>query len=85
VLNSIAVRYIPAFQGVVLAHSNLHFLDANAVINGDCPFSICKVGFDATVWSPRVAMKLGVYILSKAITRLKLYWHCSWPSEFMLP
>jgi DNA-directed RNA polymerase I subunit RPA43 len=51
-------RYIPAFEGVVLAHSNLCFLDQVATIKADCPFAICKVGFEAIVWSPRIAMKL---------------------------
>ena len=46
----------------MLAHSDLHFLGSSARIKADCPFSICKVGFDATVWSPRIAMKLGVSI-----------------------
>ncbi|EGO25625.1 hypothetical protein SERLADRAFT_361209 [Serpula lacrymans var. lacrymans S7.9] len=57
-LDSMIMRYIPAFQGVVLAHSNLHFLNSSATIIADCPFSVCAVGFDATVWSPRVSMKL---------------------------
>lgn len=52
---------------MVLAHSNLRFLDANAIIKVDCPFSVCNVGFDATVWSPHVALKLGVYILCKTV------------------
>jgi DNA-directed RNA polymerase I subunit RPA43 len=53
-------RYIPAFQGVVLAHSDLQFLEKTATIKADCPFSVCKVGFDATVWSPHIGMKLGM-------------------------
>jgi DNA-directed RNA polymerase I subunit RPA43 len=52
-------RYIPTFEGVVLAHSNLHFLDRRATIKADCPFAVCNVGFDATVWSPHIGMKLG--------------------------
>jgi DNA-directed RNA polymerase I subunit RPA43 len=54
-------RYIPAFQGVVLAHSNLQFLDPTATIKADCPFAVCKVVFDATVWSPQVGIKLGEF------------------------
>ncbi|KAH7913163.1 hypothetical protein BJ138DRAFT_668705 [Hygrophoropsis aurantiaca] len=57
-LDSMVMRYIPAFRGVVLAHSNLCFLNKTATINADCPFSICPVGFDTTVWSPHVSMKL---------------------------
>lgn len=52
-------RYIPALQGVVLAHDRLEFLDKVATIKADCPFANCRVAFDATVWSPQVGMKLG--------------------------
>ncbi|KAJ7594854.1 hypothetical protein C8J56DRAFT_927787 [Mycena floridula] len=57
-LDSMVMRYIPALQGVVLSHSNLTFLQNTATINGACPFLICDVGFDATIWSPAIAMKL---------------------------
>ncbi|KAK7035524.1 hypothetical protein VNI00_011817 [Paramarasmius palmivorus] len=57
-LDSMIMRYIPAFEGVVLSHSNLFFLDKNATIKADCPFMVCNVSFDATVWRPRVGMKL---------------------------
>ncbi|KAL0956011.1 hypothetical protein HGRIS_002186 [Hohenbuehelia grisea] len=57
-LDSMIMRYIPALQGVVLSHSNLVFADTTASIKGDCPFLICKVSFDATVWSPQVGMTL---------------------------
>ena len=36
------------------------FIDKKAVIKADCPYSICTVAFDATVWSPRIGMKLGM-------------------------
>lgn len=52
-------RYIPALRGVVLAHSNLSFLKQTAAITADCPFLVCNIQFDATVWSPHVRMKLG--------------------------
>ncbi|KAI0630225.1 hypothetical protein C8Q77DRAFT_1137057 [Trametes polyzona] len=57
-LDSMLMSYIPALQGVVLAHDRLQFLDSVATIKADCPFAICKVAFDATVWSPQVGMKL---------------------------
>ncbi|KAI0355602.1 hypothetical protein OH77DRAFT_1424543 [Trametes cingulata] len=57
-LDSMLMRYIPALQGVVLAHDRLEFLDKVATIKADCPFAVCKVAFDATVWSPQVGMKL---------------------------
>jgi DNA-directed RNA polymerase I subunit RPA43 len=56
---SIWFRYIPALRGVVLAHSNLSFLKKTASITADCPFLVCNIQFDATVWSPHVGMKLG--------------------------
>lgn len=52
-------RYVPALQGILLAHNNLRFMSSSATIKGDCPFANCTVIFDATVWSPRVGMKLG--------------------------
>ncbi|KAF8919949.1 hypothetical protein CPB85DRAFT_1557272 [Mucidula mucida] len=57
-LDSMIMRYIPALQGVVLAHSNLSFLDDKASIKADCPFLVCRVSFDATVWSPSIGMTL---------------------------
>ncbi|KAJ7072417.1 hypothetical protein C8F01DRAFT_1103938 [Mycena amicta] len=57
-LDSMVMRYIPALRGVVLAHSNLSFLKPTAAITADCPFLVCHVQCDATVWSPRVRMKL---------------------------
>jgi len=51
--------YIPSLQGVLLAYSGTQLLGNSAAIRGDCPFAICRVGFDATVWCPRTSMKLG--------------------------
>lgn len=57
----VEIRYIPALQGVVLAHDSLQFIDSTATIKADCPFANCRIAFAATVWSPRVGMKLGTY------------------------
>ncbi|THH15662.1 hypothetical protein EW146_g4857 [Bondarzewia mesenterica] len=57
-LDSMVMRYIPTLRGVVLAHSNMHFLESVGRIKGDCPFAICNVGFEATTWSPEMGMKL---------------------------
>ncbi|KIJ67752.1 hypothetical protein HYDPIDRAFT_165588 [Hydnomerulius pinastri MD-312] len=57
-LDSMVMRYIPSLRGVLLAHSNLRFLSQTASIRVDCPFAVCNVCFDATVWSPCVSMKL---------------------------
>lgn len=61
-LSSNSVRYVPALQGVVLSHSNLRFLNNTATIRGDSPFLVCTVVFDATVWSPRVGIKLCTFL-----------------------
>ncbi|KXN90651.1 DNA-directed RNA polymerase I subunit rpa43 [Leucoagaricus sp. SymC.cos] len=57
-LDSMVMRYITAFRGVVLSHSDLSFTDKRATIKADCPFLVCNVAFNATVWSPKVGMKL---------------------------
>lgn len=57
-LDSMLMRYIPALQGVVLAHHELRFLEPMATIKADCPFANCNVSFQATVWSPYVGQKL---------------------------
>ncbi|KAF8444748.1 hypothetical protein L210DRAFT_3611036 [Boletus edulis BED1] len=57
-LDSMVMRYIPSLQGVLLAHSDVRFLSKTASILGDCPFAVCNVSFDATVWGPQVSMKL---------------------------
>ena len=59
--SSNSIRYIPALQGVVLSHSNLKILNKTATIRGDSPFLICTIEFDATVWSPRVGIKLCMF------------------------
>ena len=62
-----SVRYVPALQGVVLSHSNLRFLNNKANIRGDSPFLVCTVVFDATVWSPRVGIKLCTFFFFYSI------------------
>ncbi|KAG8910138.1 hypothetical protein FRC01_006526, partial [Tulasnella sp. 417] len=57
-LDSMVMKHIPSLKGVVLSHSNIKFLDDTAQILNECPFTICNVGFDALVWSPRVGMRL---------------------------
>ena len=42
----------------MLAHSNLTFTNKSAFIQRDCPFLVCSIAFDASVWSPRVGFKL---------------------------
>lgn len=64
--------YIPSLQGVLLAYSNTQLLGNSAAIRGDCPFAICSVGFDATVWCPRVSMKLGKQCMHQVTSTYQL-------------
>ncbi|KAG8956348.1 hypothetical protein FRC04_004429 [Tulasnella sp. 424] len=57
-LDSMVMKHVPSLKGVVLSHSNIRFLNDAAQILNECPFSICDVGFDALVWSPKVGMRL---------------------------
>ncbi|KAH7108247.1 hypothetical protein BKA62DRAFT_15551 [Auriculariales sp. MPI-PUGE-AT-0066] len=57
-LDSMLMRYIPALQGVMLSHSNIHFLEQKASFVGACPFAVCTVAFRALVWGPSIGMRL---------------------------
>ncbi|KAI5120336.1 hypothetical protein M0805_009412 [Coniferiporia weirii] len=57
-LDSLIMRYVPALKGVMLCHTDVRFLSEVAIIKQECPFLNCIVGFDATVWSPQIGMKL---------------------------
>ncbi|KAI0256030.1 hypothetical protein BJV78DRAFT_1168721 [Lactifluus subvellereus] len=57
-LDTMIMRYEPTLNGVVLAHSDVHFLDRVARLQTDSPFAICHVGFEALIWSPLRGMKL---------------------------
>ncbi|KZW00259.1 hypothetical protein EXIGLDRAFT_711428 [Exidia glandulosa HHB12029] len=57
-LDSMMMRYIPALEGVMLAHSDLRFLQEKASLVGACPFAVCTIGFRALVWGPTIGMKL---------------------------
>ncbi|TFK75278.1 hypothetical protein BDN72DRAFT_509171 [Pluteus cervinus] len=57
-LDGMLMRYIPSLGGVALSHSNLQFATRSAAILADCPFLVCDVVFDATVWYPKLGMRL---------------------------
>ncbi|KAH9994021.1 hypothetical protein BJV77DRAFT_996510 [Russula vinacea] len=57
-LDTMIMRYEPTLNGVVLAHSDVHFLDRVARLQADSPFAICHVGFDALIWKPTRGMEL---------------------------
>ncbi|KAF8273007.1 hypothetical protein EI94DRAFT_1677401 [Lactarius quietus] len=57
-LDTMTMRYEPTLNGVVLAHSNVRFLEHVARLQGDSPFAICHVEFEALVWSPQRGMSL---------------------------
>lgn len=54
-----ACRYHPALRGVVLSHSDMHFLDDVGRLKADSPFAVVNIGFNAVVWSPEIGMQLG--------------------------
>ena len=58
------LRYSQVLRGVLVSHSNTTFLTQSAPLLADCPYLVCKVSFDATVWSPQIGMRLGEWILS---------------------
>ena len=60
-------RYIPSLEGVLLAHSNVKFVQDNAVIIGACPFAVVTVAFRALVWGPSIGMKLSVSTASATL------------------
>jgi len=52
------MRYQPTLGGVVLAHSDLRFLNSAGRIKADSPYAIFDVGFDATIWRPEIGMQI---------------------------
>lgn len=52
------LRFIPKLSGVLLAHSDLRFLEDKATIQADCPFAVVDVRFGALVWAPEVGQVL---------------------------
>ncbi|KAI9439378.1 hypothetical protein BJY52DRAFT_1206963 [Lactarius psammicola] len=57
-LDTMTMRHEHTLNGVVLAYSDVHFLDHVARLQGDSPFAVCHVGFEALVWSPQRGMSL---------------------------
>ena len=51
-------RYIPAFRGVVLAHSNLSFSSDTAPFLVDSPFARVDISFTALIWSPEIGSRI---------------------------
>lgn len=66
------LRYIPALQGVVLAHKGLEFLESTGKLKADSPFAIWNIGFEAIVWTPEIGMELGAYTLRFAHSNVGL-------------
>ncbi|KAH6914087.1 hypothetical protein BKA70DRAFT_1260398 [Coprinopsis sp. MPI-PUGE-AT-0042] len=74
-LDSLVMRYIPSLEGVVIAHSNLDFTADKARIKGDCPFLICDIKFDATVWKPRIGSTMKGRIILSSPDHISLLVH----------
>ncbi|KAI9263370.1 hypothetical protein BDA99DRAFT_559911 [Phascolomyces articulosus] len=57
-LNAFLMKYVPQFDGIVLAHSNLEFLTDKGKILYDSPFCHFFVRVKFLVWKPRKGTKL---------------------------
>lgn len=75
-IQKISHRHEPTLNGVVLAHSDVHFLDRVARLQADSPFAICHVGFDALIWKPTRGMELSA-CLHRALLRAPSYYNSS--------
>lgn len=76
------LRYIPALQGVVLAHKGLEFLESTGKLKADSPFAIWNIGFEAIVWTPEIGMELGAYTLRLPHINIELIVSCVHNSSF---
>ncbi|KAG2016009.1 hypothetical protein CC2G_009225 [Coprinopsis cinerea AmutBmut pab1-1] len=74
-LDSLIMRYVPSLEGVVIAHSNLTFTTPTARIKDDCPFLVCNIRFDATVWNPKIGSKMKGRIILSSPDHISLLVH----------
>lgn len=58
---TLARRYVPQLDGVLLAHWKHLILDDTVKIINECPFGVCEAEFDALVWAPKIGQKLCTY------------------------
>ncbi|PWN35715.1 uncharacterized protein FA14DRAFT_121274, partial [Meira miltonrushii] len=57
-LDSLLMRYVPQFEGVLMSHSNLNFKQKLGKIDGDGAFANVLVGVNGLVWAPKIGMRL---------------------------
>ncbi|GAO48868.1 hypothetical protein SAICODRAFT_30082 [Saitoella complicata NRRL Y-17804] len=60
--DSMIMSYVPAARGVILAHSNLQFLDRSAKVMYDSPFACVWARARFLVWKPERGGKLEGYV-----------------------
>ncbi|MCO5565878.1 hypothetical protein L7F22_019553 [Adiantum nelumboides] len=57
-LDTLVMRYVPQFEGVLMSHSNLKFKQRLGKIDGDGAFANVLVGVSGRVWAPKIGMRL---------------------------
>lgn len=57
-LDSLLMRYVPQFEGVLMSHSKLTFKQKLGKIDGDGAFANVLVGVNGLVWAPKIGMRL---------------------------
>lgn len=57
-LDSLLMRYVPQFGGVLMSHSKLNFMQKLGKIDGDGAFANVLVSVNGLVWAPKIGMRL---------------------------
>ncbi|EST06063.1 RNA polymerase Rpb7, N-terminal [Kalmanozyma brasiliensis GHG001] len=57
-MDTLVMRYVPQLSGVLITHSPTRFLQDTAVFSADSAFATAQVGFECTVWRPKIGQML---------------------------
>ncbi|KAG8897546.1 hypothetical protein FRB99_008095 [Tulasnella sp. 403] len=57
-LEHLSLRYVGSLGGVLIDYSNITLLHDTARMIEECPFAVVDIEFDATVWCPKIGMRL---------------------------
>ncbi|WFD00618.1 hypothetical protein MYAM1_003369 [Malassezia yamatoensis] len=74
-LDTLVMRFIPHFEGVLLAYSHARFLTQLGGILGDSAFAEAPIAFDALVWRPVIGMSLTGSITLSSPSHVSLLLH----------
>ncbi|WFD44683.1 hypothetical protein MPSI1_003353 [Malassezia psittaci] len=74
-LDTLVMRFIPHFEGVLLAYSHARFLTQLGGILGDSAFAEAPIAFDALVWRPVIGMPLTGSITLSSPSHVSLLLH----------